>query len=346
MFKKLYNNSKISFEIKPFTPLLIQSGKPGLDPTIPDMRFVRTKSIYGEVVYIPGSSLKGIIRSYSEKLLRTMGIEICNITTKSCDKYYNDYRKVYKKYIENKDEGAKKLPLPALSVVASFIQEQNKESIPEKLPYKGHCYSCRTFGSTSLTSRLRVTDSYPWNWRDDNEENREKTIERVMASSMVRTGTSINREKGTTERGALFDFEVITQGNFFGEITICNFQLWQLALLFQTLQDINEGYQQIGYAKSRGLGRVKLDISAIEIESYGPLAEYDEDKIAGIGEIEKERETYDLIKDDFIDCPEGASEKRNFAKHTGLYESKEINLFLNEVLKSNNWKNLLKRSKK
>ena len=54
-------------------------------------------------------------------------------------------------------------------------------------------------------------------------------------------------------------------------------------LILLTLYDINKGYQQIGYAKSRGLGRVILDISAIEIESYGPLAEYDKDKIAGIG---------------------------------------------------------------
>ena len=78
-----------------------------------------------------------------------MGIEICDVTTKSCDKYYSDY-------IEDNEKSE-------LSVVASFIKEQinNREPMPEKLPYKGHCYSCRIFGSTSLSSHLRISDFYP-----------------------------------------------------------------------------------------------------------------------------------------------------------------------------------------
>jgi CRISPR/Cas system CSM-associated protein Csm3 (group 7 of RAMP superfamily) len=162
MFKKLYNQAKISFEIKPLTPLLIQSGKAGLDPTLPDMRFVRTNSFYGEVVYIPGSSLKGVIRSYSEKMLRTMGMEICDVIAAPCDKVYNNYREKLKRFEEHK---GKKPDLPTMySLIASFVKDKKAKELPEKMPYRAHCYTCRTFGSTNLSSHTRIVDAYPWSW--------------------------------------------------------------------------------------------------------------------------------------------------------------------------------------
>lgn len=341
MFKKLYNQAKISFEIRPLTPLLIQSGKPGLDPTLPDMRFVRTKSPYGEVVYIPGSSLKGAIRSYSEKVLRTMGIETCDITANSCDKVYNKYREELKRFEEHKGQ---KPTLSKHFLIASFIKDKESKKMLEKMPYSAHCYACRTFGSTSLSSHTRIVDACPWSW-EMNEEKRKKSVDKVMSSSMVRTGVSINREKGSVSHGP-FDFEVITEGTFYGAITIRNFQLWQLTLLLSALRDINEGYQQIGYAKSRGLGRVNLDTTTMEIESYGQLAELAKEKIVGIGEIEEERKTYDLIENDSITYSDTQPKEDAFRKVIKLEGKKKINSFLEAILKSDNWKNLLKRRKK
>lgn len=343
MFKNLYNQAKISFEIEPLTPLLIQSGKPGLNPTLPDMRFVRTKSPYGDVVYIPGSSLKGVIRSYCEKILRTIGVEVCVITGKACDTVYNNYKDELKKFKDSKKE---KPPLIRLSLVTSFIQEQknNSKELPEKMPYKAHCYACRTFGSTSLSSHTRIVDAYPWSWEME-EERRRKSVDKVMSSSMVRTGVSISREKGAVSHGP-FDFEVITAGTFYGEITIRNFQFWQLTLLLSSLRDINEGYQQIGYAKSRGLGRVNLNTTVMEIESYGQLAELAKEKIVGIGEIEEERKTYDLIENDTIIYSNVSLKENMFRKVIKLEGKEKINLFLDTLLESDNWKNLLKRRKK
>jgi CRISPR/Cas system CSM-associated protein Csm3 (group 7 of RAMP superfamily) len=177
------------------------------------------------------------------------------------------------------------------------------------------------------------------------EKERKESANKVMSSSMVRTGVSINREKGAVAHGP-FDFEVITAGTFYGEITIRNFQLWQLTLLFSVLRDIGEGYQQIGYAKSRGLGRVNLDTTALEIESYGQLAEIKKEKIAGIGEIEMEREKYDLIEDDSITYSEVNLKEEIFRKVIKFEGKQKINLFLKAILESNNWKNLLKRRKK
>jgi CRISPR-associated protein Csm3 len=347
MFKKLYNQVKISFKVEPLTPLLIQSGKPGLDPTLPDMRFVRTKSTCGEVVYIPGSSLKGVIRSYSEKLLRTMGIEICDVTVNSCDKVYNEYIEELKRFEEKEkqDQSARKPSLPKYFLITSFVKDKGSKELPEKIPYRAHCYACRTFGSTSLSSHTRIVDAYPWSWEMDQEKKR-KSVDKVMSSSMVRTGVSINREKGAVSHGP-FDFEVITEGTFYGEITIRNFQLWQLTLLLSALRDINEGYQQIGYAKSRGLGRVNLDTTAMEIESYGQLAEIKKEKIVGVGEIKQEKETYGLIENDSIIYPDVyLKEKEPFRKVVKLEGKQRIDSFLEALLKSDNWNNLLERRKK
>jgi len=296
MFKKLHNQAKISFEIKPITPLLIQSGQAGLDPTLPDMRFVRTQGPLGnDVIFIPGSSLKGVIRSYVERILRTMGLRVCELGR--C-----------------------------------------------KGKYDRHCYACRIFGSITLSSRTRIVDAYPWRW-DMNESECEKAIKAVMSSTMVRPGVAIDRRMGSAKSGSLFDFEVVTGGTFYGDIIIRNFQLWQLALILVALRDIDEGYQQLGYGKSRGLGRVSLKPSLLEIESYGHLAELArEGKIAGVGETE-DRAAYNLIESDFVSYTDQTPEDTGLKTVLKIEETDKIKALLDAILKSDNWKNLLKKGR-
>src|SRR3990172_9552844 len=76
MHKKMVNELRLSFSIAPRGPLLIKSGKEsGADPTLLDMNFVRLHhaGLGRETVYLPGSSLKGTLRSYCEKIARTVG---------------------------------------------------------------------------------------------------------------------------------------------------------------------------------------------------------------------------------------------------------------------------------
>ncbi len=93
------------------------------------MQFVRTLiSGKGEVVYIPGSSLKGVIRSHVEKALRTVKGETldgaCNPLEKVCVKDIGD------------------------RVSSSEI-------------YKSSCRACKMFGNTKLKGRISILDSYP-----------------------------------------------------------------------------------------------------------------------------------------------------------------------------------------
>jgi len=60
-------------------PLLIK-GPDAFVPDAPDMAFVRYPTSHGDVPFLPGSSLKGVLRSGVEMLLRGLGERACHVT--------------------------------------------------------------------------------------------------------------------------------------------------------------------------------------------------------------------------------------------------------------------------
>ena len=72
---------------------------------------------------------------------------------------------------------------------------------------------------------------------------------------------------------------MVTAGAFDTEITLHNFELWQLSLLAIALSDISEGFVQLGSAKSRGLGQVQLEYKQLIIDQKA----LPKGGIAGIG---------------------------------------------------------------
>ena len=71
MHRVLLNRATIRLALRPAGPVLIKAGESGVDPSLPDMRFVRTHRDGVEQVYFPGSSLKGAVRSHCERIART-----------------------------------------------------------------------------------------------------------------------------------------------------------------------------------------------------------------------------------------------------------------------------------
>lgn len=126
MHKERQNFFELEFQLTPKSPLLVKAGGISPNPSLPDMQFVRTFITGVETIYIPGSSLKGIFRSYVEKVLRTKKENkgACDLFEKPC---------------------------------ASEIDD--KELSNEK--YRKSCMACKIFGSTKLKSRVSVTDAYP-----------------------------------------------------------------------------------------------------------------------------------------------------------------------------------------
>lgn len=133
MFKTLVNEAHISFSLHTESPLAIRSGdKTEMDPTALNMQCIRTRhGVDGEdgTVFIPGSSLKGVLRSRFERISTLFGGKCCNVV---------DRRNACKEIKNVKD-------IPS---VGQFV-------------YDRMCPACRFFGSTSIKGRVRFVDAYP-----------------------------------------------------------------------------------------------------------------------------------------------------------------------------------------
>jgi CRISPR/Cas system CSM-associated protein Csm3 (group 7 of RAMP superfamily) len=153
MHKRLLNEATLDFTIVPKGPILIKAGETGADPTRPDMEFVRTWKDGEQVVYLPGPSLKGVIRSHCERIVRTVGRDgsCCNpvVKDKSCgDRFSQD------------DPGYK--------------------------VHAGSCFICQMFGNTVLAGRVRTKDAYPADPGEVRTEERNGVaIDRVFGSVAV-----------------------------------------------------------------------------------------------------------------------------------------------------------------
>src|SRR5690349_17578975 len=76
MHKATFLEGTLRLTIEPDGPILIKAGETsGADPTLPDMEFVRTSvGMAGDLgrVYIPGASLKGVVRAQCERICRSL----------------------------------------------------------------------------------------------------------------------------------------------------------------------------------------------------------------------------------------------------------------------------------
>lgn len=234
MHKRRVNELKISFTIEPAGPLLIKSGDDGgLNPTLPTMNFVRSAHpISGQsTIYLPGSSLKGVIRSHSERILHTVFGDdpvIC------CD--------------------------PLARRGNCFDRTRNIKETDAQ--YRALCLACRTFGHMVNASHFLTADAYP---------------EEAIDTLPVRQNVAIDRLSGGVAVGP-FDMEVALEGRFHSTLTLFNFELWQVGLIALALRDIAEQRVRLGFAKSRGLGAVKLEIEELEVGypgQFGKTAQFD-----------------------------------------------------------------------
>ena len=245
MHKRIVNQAIIQVEISPVGPLLIKASDQGADPTKPDMEFVETYHTGGRSVYIPGSSLKGAIRAHCERIVRTLGGE-----------------RPREGNVWACDPLDRKSPCQNLG----DRHQGNTAAI-----YKASCTICQIFGSHEIGSHLRITDAYPV---DSEKVKREE-----------RNGVAIDRVYGSAAPGALFNFEVITAGEFTTTITVKNFTTTQLALIALAIRDFDEQRVSIGFAKSRGLGQVNMKFKSVSI--HYPTAVVEDNQIELLGQLSK-----------------------------------------------------------
>jgi len=243
MFLKLLNHCRIQLRLEPKGPILINSERSLAEET--DMAFVKTKRNGRPQVYFPGSSLKGVIRAHAERIGRTLREDlICNPfhdprKKKSphgwpgCSYAMRDYEKKLNK--RNKDH----VELPPLDGPMS---------------YRGSCPACRLFGSLGVAGRFNINDAY--------------AVDELPVEE-VRDGVAIDRFSGGAAGKAKFEFQVISSCVFETEISIENFELWQLSWLAFVLQDLKDERISVGMGSSRGLGRIAGKWTGMTIDHLG-----------------------------------------------------------------------------
>jgi len=139
MHKQLVNEATLRFVIEPDGPILVKAGESGADPTRPDMEFVRTRwpGSAGPDVYLPASTLKGIIRAQCERIVRTVGGDQPREDGLwSCDP------------LHSRDSCSRKL-------------EPKRDRWSGAKLYCLSCFVCRIFGNTAIAGHVRITDAYP-----------------------------------------------------------------------------------------------------------------------------------------------------------------------------------------
>jgi CRISPR-associated protein Csm3 len=263
MHAKLYNEATLTLRLCPQTPLLIKAGRSGeeaLDPTLPDMSFVRTRRADRQEpeIYIPGASLRGVLRSHAEKLLRSIKPELACDPTKT-------------------GSGGGSSGAYSMLERACFARESNTDKIDGPEAHQKSCYACKLFGNTVLAGRVRVGDLYQ-------DPAYTPLLER-------RYGVAIDRVTGAVAQGP-FELEILTDGWLEGRLVVRNYTLGQFGLLAGALLDLSEGLLPLGYGKSRGLGRVEVRIQELSIRTL----RNPESALLGVGALatEQDRTSYRL----------------------------------------------------
>jgi CRISPR-associated RAMP protein (TIGR02581 family) len=206
---------------------------------------------YGEynIPCIPGSSLKGLFRSYAGKIASFYNLNVCSgLSKESC--------------IETKEVICKREGYRGNYVLKNLIKEllevgRSSEAMEEF--FKNACILCKIFGSMGYRSKVSFSDAYPI----DDEG-------RILPFKFgSRVGIAINRKTGAVAGGALYKVEYVEPGCKFKFKIICsNLPNYALGLLGSILRMIDNGEVRIGGFTSRGYGLVKIRNLNISIKDY------------------------------------------------------------------------------
>ncbi len=181
-----------------------------------------------EVPYIPGSSIKGVLRSAVEQLLPMHNIKVCNILEpkKSCGgRNASEIRKRQKRGNGNLNE-----------IIDRF------------------CLACKLFGSHYYRGRVRITDAYPVM----------ENLKPVVGTG-ERPGIAIDRVHGSVVDGSLFNIEYVSIGSKFRSTIKCeDISEEMFALLLIVLFKFNKKLLRLGGLTSKGFGIVRVRVTRFE----------------------------------------------------------------------------------
>ena len=225
--QQLHNRYCFEGKLELITPLRISSGIASDDTDAPFMR------MFDETPYIPGSSLRGSIRSEVERIIATVGdatgLRSCTLFEKGdCAEKVRDF--IHELEEKGDDEQNNKTKDER---IAEFAEEEL-------------CDVCKLFGSTVYASRLIFEDAQPVSGEIHNR---------------IRDGVGIDRDTGAARDGAKFDYEVIEpsrNGPFFGFKMVAENVSGQDKKIINLILGLLKHGLYVGGKRAGGLGKIRL----------------------------------------------------------------------------------------
>ena len=217
-FERLRIRHRIEADLVAVTALRVGAGK-NLDAVATDQPVIR--DALGRP-YIPGSSLKGALRSGLESVLRGLDSE----ELKACELFEEGQQ-----CVEDPKAVAKRTKQP--------VKAHTLEDVLQK-----SCTACSLFGSPFLAGRVFIHD----------------LPHKEGLATEVRDGVGIHRDLGTAQGGIKYDTEVVPAGSRFRlEMVLENVDPDRLAVVLVALEMLHQGEILLGGLTGRGLGKVCLE---------------------------------------------------------------------------------------
>lgn len=243
-FYRFENRWFITATLRMKTALSVGS-RASLMPAGSDLPVIKTPE---GIPFIPGSSLKGVVRSYIEQILRTMealGKKHSSERLWACDPLDESGRCV-----------------TADRKKSLMEQAENDEGFTQHI-WGESCTACRLFGSQWLASRVSFQDAMLANQ------------DALLRLTEVRDGVGIDRDLGSAKPKIKYDFETVPQGAAFDvRIVVENADEWELGLLVLALETLGKGELPIGGKTTRGLGWGELADLRIRRVTHTNLLDY------------------------------------------------------------------------
>lgn len=212
-FSKIQNEYTFEIELKLVTPLHIGANQE--EAVTSDNPVVR--DVNG-VPFIPGSSLKGLLRTASERALHLLSFErdACFLVQGGCSPHKQE---VVKEIAKSGDE------------------QKLFTTIYEQL-----CPVCQTYGGGSISSKVKFQHVF--------------FDEHILPR--VRTSNKINRETGAASDGALFSYEYIQPKQTFKIVIEAeNMTSDNLKVLALAIAQLQQNTIRFGGKQAKGLGQVE-----------------------------------------------------------------------------------------
>jgi CRISPR-associated RAMP protein (TIGR02581 family) len=240
-FSKFHGRLELLGRLVLLTPLQIGSG-------IADDMFGADLSVVKDAFgrpYIPGSSFKGVLRSYVESVLRAHDERLaCLCVTDQPDHSCPTPQK--HALLEQRAQHLIDNPPDNVQL--------DQDNIWDYIYLQDTCRVCQVFGANGLASKVLIpdlpVDDATW-----------------AGHYQIRHGVSIDRDTGTQAAQRLFNTEAVPAGTAFHcRVFVENGSLADQGLVLLGLKAFERSLVTLGGAASRGLGQIQLQIdSCLEI---------------------------------------------------------------------------------